>query len=361
MLKKIAVLLSAVLIIAAALSGCGNRSGAGSSTKEDTFRVAMVTGIGGVDDKSFNQSSWEGMKKFAEDNDLKTGSDVKYLESSQPSDFSPNLHELINQKYNLIIAIGFQMQSDIQKIAQQSPDAHFALVDSVAVDKNNKPLKNVANLTFKEQQGSFLVGVVAGLTTKTNKVGFIGGVDSALIKKFENGFKAGVKAANPDAEIYAQYAGAFDAPDKGRAIAQTLYTKGADIIYASAGDTGNGVFTEAKSLKKDGKNVWVIGVDRDQHEEGLPENVTLTSMVKRVDQAIYDASSKSKKGNFPGGQILEYGLKEKGVGIAPTTENVKPEILDQVKDYQQKIIDGDITVPSTDKEYADYLSSLPKK
>jgi Uncharacterized ABC-type transport system, periplasmic component/surface lipoprotein len=320
----------------------------------------MVTGIGGVDDKSFNQSSWEGLERFAKDNHLKTGSDVKYLESTQPSDFAPNLNQLVVQKYNLIVAIGFQMQLDLQKIAQQHSDQNFALIDSVAVDKNNKPLKNVASLTFKEQQGSFLVGVVAGLTTKTNKVGFIGGVNSALIKKFESGFKAGVKTVNPKAQIYTQYAGSFVSPDKGRNIAATLYSKGADIIYASAGDTGNGVFTEAKSRAKSGKKVWVIGVDRDQYDQGLPQNVTLTSMVKRVDQAIYDASAKAKSGKFPGGKVLEYGLAEKGVGIAPTTKNVKPSVLATVKQYQKKIIDGSVVVPTTDKEYQTYVSSLSK-
>ncbi|GGL56993.1 BMP family ABC transporter substrate-binding protein [Sporolactobacillus putidus] len=357
--KKMAVLVSCVVILAGILSGCGNNGSAGSS-KASTYKVAMVTGVGGVNDKSFNQSSWEGLTKFAKDNELKTGSDVKYLESQQPTDFAPNLNSLIQQKYNLIVAIGFQMQTDLQNIAQQHQDQHFALIDSVAVDKNNKPLKNVANLTFKEQQGSFLVGVVAGLTTKTNKVGFVGGINSDLIKKFESGFKAGVKTVNPNAQIFVQYAGDFNAPDKGQNIAATLYGKGADIIYAAAGNTGNGVFTEAKSRAKSGQKVWVIGVDKDQYDEGLPENVTLTSMVKRVDQAIYDASAKAKAGKFPGGQVLQYGLKENGVGIAPTIKNVSASVLDQVKKYQQKIIDGSIVVPTTDKEYSTYLASLSK-
>lgn len=361
MFKKMAVLTSCMLIFAIILSGCGNSGSTSGSSKTDSFKVAMVTGIGGVDDKSFNQSSWEGLTKFAKDNNLKTGSDVKYLESQQPSDFAPNLNQLVLQKYNVIFAIGFQMQSDLQKVAEQHPDSHFSLIDSVAVDNNNKPLKNVASLTFKEQQGSFLVGVVAGLTTKTNKVGFVGGINSALIKKFESGFKAGVKAVNPNAQIFAQYAGDFNAPDKGQNIAATLYAKGADIIYAAAGNTGNGVFTEAKSRTKNGKKVWVIGVDRDQYDQGLPENVTLTSMVKRVDQAIYDATSKAKAGKFPGGKVIEYGLAEKGVGIAPTTKNVSPSVLDQVNNYQQEIINGSIVVPTTDKEYEKYLSSLPKK
>ncbi|WP_174845435.1 BMP family lipoprotein [Sporolactobacillus shoreae] len=360
MLKKAAVLMACVMALALVLSGCGSSAGKSGDSQKAPFKVAMVTGIGGVSDKSFNQSSWEGLSKFAKDNKLKTGSDVKYLESQQPSDFAPNLNQLVMQKYNLIVAIGFQMQSDLQTIAPQHPDSHFAIVDSVAVDKNNKPLKNVTNLTFKEQQGSFLVGVVAGLTTKTNKVGFIGGVNTALIKKFESGFKAGVKTVNPKAQIYTQYAGAFNAPDKGQNIASTFYSKGADIIYAAAGDTGNGVFTEARSRTKSGKKVWVIGVDRDQYDQGLPENVTLTSMVKRVDQAIYDAATKAKAGKYQGGKVIEYGLAENGVGIAPTTKNVKPAVLDQVKKYQQDIIKGSIVVPTTDKEYAAYVASLSK-
>ncbi|RYL94320.1 BMP family ABC transporter substrate-binding protein [Sporolactobacillus sp. THM7-4] len=358
--KRIAVLAACIVVLATILAGCGNNGSSAGSTKKSSFKAGMVTDTGGVDDKSFNQSSWEGLKKFGKDNGLAVGSGVKYLQSKQPTDYAPNLNQLVQQKYNIIFGIGFLMQSDLQKVAEQHPDAHFGLIDSVAVDKNNKPLKNVASLTFKEQQGSFLVGVVAGMTTKTNKVGFIGGINSELIKKFENGFKAGVKSVNPKAQIFAQYAGDFNAPDKGQSIASTIYGKGADIIYASAGNTGNGVFTEAKTRTRSGKKVWVIGVDKDQYSEGLPENVTLTSMVKRVDQAIYDTTAKAKKGKFPGGQVIEYGLAEKGVGIAPTTKNVKPSVLAQVKKYQDKIIKGDIVVPTTDNEYKTYLSSLAK-
>ncbi|WP_010631825.1 BMP family lipoprotein [Sporolactobacillus vineae] len=357
--KRIAILVACFVVLATVLAGCGSGSKSGaSSTAGTSFKAGMVTDTGGVDDKSFNQSSWEGLKNFGKDNNLKVGTGVKYLQSTQASDYSPNLNQLIHQNFNVVFGIGFLMQNDVQKVAEQNPKAHLGIIDAVAVDKNNKPLKNVASLTFKEQQGSFLVGVVAGLTTKTNKVGFIGGINSALIKKFENGFKAGVKTVNPKAQVYVQYAGAFNAPDKGQSIASTMYTKGADIIYASAGDTGNGVFTEAKNRKKNGKKVWVIGVDKDQYAQGLPQNVTLTSMVKRVDKAIYDVTSKTKQGKFPGGQVLAYGLKENGVGLAPTTKNVSKKVLDSANQYKQKIIDGSIVVPTTDKEYAAYAAKL---
>lgn len=359
--KKIAALAAGAIILGSVLAGCGNNeSGSGDNSKSESFKAAMVTDTGGVDDKSFNQSAWEGLQKFGKDNGLKENSGIKYLQSTKQADYAPNLNQLVQQNYNIIFGIGYLMQEDIQKVAKQHPDAHFGLVDSVAVDENQKPLKNVASLTFKEHQGSFLVGVVAGLTTKTNKVGFVGGVNGALIKKFENGFKAGVKSVNPDAEIAVQYAEAFDAPDKGQSIASTMYEQGADIIYHSAGGTGNGVFTEAKNRAKNGEKVWVIGVDRDQHDEGMPENVTLTSMVKRVDLAIEDAATKAKDGDFPGGQVIEYGLAEDGVGLAPTTDNLEQSVIDEANSYKEKIINGDIVVPTTDSEYKTFLSTLEK-
>lgn len=348
------------------ISGCGGgeagnekntENGEQAQEEDQDFTVAMVTDTGGVDDKSFNQSAWEGFQKFGKEFGLKEGEGYKYLQSNAASDYLPNLNTLVREGYDLVFGIGYKLGSDVKKIAQQKKDAQLAIVDSVVTDEDGNLIKNVANITFKEHQGSFLVGLVAGLQTKTNKVGFVGGATSALIKKFENGFKAGVKTVNPDAEIMVQYAEDFGAPEKGQAIASTMYGSGADIIYHAAGGTGNGVFTEAKNRKKQGEDVWVIGVDRDQHEEGMPENVTLTSMVKRVDTAVYKVSQMTMEGNFPGGQVVEFGLEDKGVGIAPTKENVSDEALQAVEEYKQKIIDGEIKVPSNDEEYKQYLSS----
>lgn len=361
-MKKIFMPIIAMLILSVFLVGCGTSSskpnasgGSGSSNKtKTTFKVAEVTDTGGVNDKSFNQSAWEGLQRFGKDMNLTQGTDYKYLQSTSSQDYQPNLTNLVHQNFNLVFGIGFLMQEAVTNVAKQNPNAHLAIVDSVI----NQP--NVASLTFKEEQGSFLVGVVAGLTTKTNKIGFVGGVQSALIKKFEDGFKAGVASVNPKATVMSQYAGSFSAADKGQAIAASFYGQGADIIYAAAGQTGNGVFTEAKTRKKNGENVWVIGVDRDQYDEGLPENVTLTSMVKRVDNAVYKVSQMTMKGNFPGGKTLQFGLSDNGVGIAPTTKNIQPDVLKQVKAYQDKIVKGDIKVPATDAELKTYMAGLTK-
>jgi basic membrane protein A len=345
-----------VLAAGTLLSACGGGEEAGSGDegkKEDTFTVSMVTDTGGVDDKSFNQSAWEGLKKFGKENDLKEKDGYTYLQSNAQSDYRPNLNNLVRQGYDLVFGIGFLMQEDIKAVAEQQKDAQFALVDSV-VD-----LDNVASITFKEHQGSFLVGLVAGLQTKSNKIGFVGGVESELIKKFENGFKAGVLTANPDAEVFVQYAGDFNDAAKGSTIAATLYGKGADIIYHAAGGTGAGVFTEAINRKKNGEDVWVIGVDRDQFAEGIYDeeankSVTLTSMVKRVDTAVYEVSKQTMEGNFPGGEVVEFGLEEDGVGIAPTKDNVSEEALKMVEEYKEKIVAGEVEVPKTDEEFASF-------
>lgn len=357
MKKKLIMPFILLLAMSVFLAGCGTSSNknatSGGGTKSSNFKVGEVTDTGGVNDRSFNQSAWEGLQRFGKDMKLPTAN-YKYLQSTTSQDYETNLNALVHQNYNVVFGIGFLMQDAVTTVAQQNKNAHLAIVDSVV----NEP--NVASLTFKEEQGSFLVGVIAGLMTKTNKVGFVGGVQSALMSHFEDGFKAGVATVNPKAQVMSQYAGSFAAADKGQAIATSFYGQGADIIYAAAGQTGNGVFTEAQTLKKNGQKVWVIGVDRDQYQQGLPENVTLTSMVKRVDNAVYQVSQMAMKGNFPGGKTLQFGLKDNGVGIAPTTKNIPANVLTQVKTYQTKIINGDIKVPNNDKDLQTYLASLKK-
>lgn len=348
-MKRNLSLIFAVLMVAVlTLSACGQGDQQGSDAE---FSVKMVTDVGGIDDKSFNQSAWEGLSQFGED----TGSDVGYLQSSDAADYQPNLNRLVREGNDLVLAIGFLMGDDVKAVATQQEDAQLGIVDMVVEDDAGNLLQNVAHITFKEHEGSFLVGVVAGLQTQTNKVGFLGGVDGFLIKKFESGFKAGVKAVNPDAEIIVQYAESFNDAARGQQISASIYAQGADIIYHAAGGTGNGLFTEAKERKRAGEDVWAIGVDRDQHEEGLPENVTLTSMVKRVDQAVYQVAQRTKDGNFPGGEIVEFGLQEEGVGIAPTTENLSEAILSRVEEFKTKILNGEINVPMTTEEYEQFI------
>ncbi|MBM7650065.1 basic membrane protein A [Bacillus ectoiniformans] len=353
--RKFGFAMSAILAAGTILGACGGggeeekgQEGNGSE-KDDKFTVAMVTDVGGVDDKSFNQSAWEGLQEFGKENDLEKGTDgYNYIQSKSDADYKTNLNTAVRNKFDLIYGIGYKLQPAIEEVAKQRKDSQFAIVDSVVEGADN-----VASITFKEHEGSFLVGVAAGLSTKSNKIGFIGGTDSDLINKFAAGFEAGVKAVNPEASVKIEYAGAFDKADKGQQMASAMYSSGIDTIYHAAGATGNGVFTEAKNLKQKNpdKDVWVIGVDRDQAEEGKvtvdgkEQNVTLTSMVKRVDIAVKDLADQAKDGKFPGGEVTEYGLDDNAISIAPTQDNLSDEVKKAVEEWTEKIKNGEVEVP----------------
>lgn len=247
--RKLGLALSVVLAAGTLLGACGNKEedtkGKSGDGEKDNFKVAMVTDIGGIDDKSFNQSSWEGLQAFGKENGLKEGPDgFTYLQSKSDADYTTNLQKLARQDFNLVFGIGYALAESLTEVADSKKDTNFAIVDSV-VEKDN-----VASVNFKEDQGSFLVGVIAGLSTKSNKIGFVGGVDGELINKFEAGFIAGVKTVNKTADVNVQYAASFGDAAKGQAIANSMYGSGIDIIYHAAGGTGNGVFSAAKELKK---------------------------------------------------------------------------------------------------------------
>lgn len=366
------MILALLLSIGFVLAACGSSDeGTGGDSEEDSaeggeetegeagddFSAAMVTDVGGVDDKSFNQSSWEGLQAFGEENGLEEGEGFDYAQSDSEGDYNTNISRLVRQDYNLIFGIGYLLQPALEKVAAQNPDTNFGLVDSVAEGDN------IVSITFKEHEGSFLAGVAAALKTEADTVGFVGGEDGDLINKFEAGYVAGVKSVDPDMEVDVQYAESFAAADKGKLIASNMYNSGIEVIYHAAGATGNGVFAQAKDLKQGNpdENVWVIGVDRDQYEEGQigDDNVTLTSMVKRVDVAVNEVSTLAMEGNFPAGEVMEYGLDDDAISIAKTNEEaMTEEIVTAVDEWKEKISNGDVAVPSTHEELEEYESSL---
>lgn len=297
------------------------------------LKVGMVTDVGGVNDNSFNQSAWEGLQEF----DKYTGSKSSYLQSTGDADYEPNLNEFVKQGYDLTWGIGFVIADAIKKVADENPNAKLAIID------NEVDAPNVASVLFKEHEGSFLVGVVAGLMTKTDRIGFVGGMKIPVIERFEAGFVAGIKAVNPDAKIDIVYTGKFDAPAEGKNTAATMYDNKADIIFHAAGATGDGVFNEGIERKKKDPNVWVIGVDKDQALT-FGHEITLTSMMKYVDQAVQKVSVDLGNDQFKAG-IVELGLKDNGVGLPPNNPNVPQDVLDKVKEFEQKIIAGEIVVP----------------
>ena len=347
--RKFGLALSMVLAASTLLGACGtdkakDKEGSTNGSKEDTFSIAMVTDTGGVDDKSFNQSAWAGIKEYGKENNLeKKDGGFDYLQSKEPADYAPNLNKLVQRDFDLIFGIGFLMKDAIEEIATQRTDNQFALVDEVS------DLPNVASLMFKEQEGAFLAGVAAARMTKSDKIGFIGGMEIPVIERFEAGFLAGVAAVKPEIKVDVQYTGDFAKAELGKATANRMYTSGVDIIFHAAGGSGNGVFSEAKERKKADPDayVWVIGVDSDQYDEGKvgDDNITLTSMLKRVDIAVKNTADLAAKGQFPGGEVTTFGLADNGIALADSHGAIPQDVLDEVEKFTKQIADGEIEVP----------------
>jgi basic membrane protein A and related proteins len=321
-------------------------SGAAAPPTGDAVDVGIVFDLGGRGDKSFNDGAYLG----AERAEKELGARVRFIEPGEGSDRESGLRLLAAEKMDLVIGIGFIFTDDLTQLAKEYPKTDFAGVDfSVATDAAGhviQPPPNLAALRFREEQGSYLVGALAALVGHSKKVGFVGGMDSPLIQKFEVGYKAGVKAVCPTCQVLSQYAGvtpeAFRNPGKGKEIALSQYQQGANVIFHASGSTGLGVFEAARQTGK-----LAIGVDADQYKEA--PGFVLTSMVKGVDNAVYDAIRRVKEGRFKGG-IYEYGLAEGGVGYVYDANNAKlipDSVRARLEQLKQRIIDGRIVVPST--------------
>lgn len=320
------------------------------------IRVGLVTDIGGIDDKSFNQGTWDGLRQYGRENGAKEGVEVKYLQSTAEADYVPNLSTFGDEKLDLIVAPGFLFVSAMVEVATRYPQQKFLLIDAVAKDAGGKLLPNVVNAVFAEHEGSFLVGVAAALKAKAdgkNVVGFVGGMQFPLIEKFQAGFEQGVHAVFPECKILVDYAGEFGNPGKGQALAAKQYGAGAYIVFHAAGGTGNGVIKEAKERSQRGEPRWAIGVDKDQYADGVyaaGKSAVLTSMMKRVDVAAHDVAVLTRDGKFPGGTLLTFALANKGVGLPAKNPNLPAGILARVAEYEAKIAAGKLSVSEFPKK-----------
>lgn len=327
------------------LTACRDRS---SSSESSEVKPAIVTDKGGVDDKSFNQSAWEGMQKWGKEQKLEKDKGFTYFQSDDESQYTPNLNAAAAKNYNLIYGVGFALQSAVEEEADGNTNINYVLIDGVIEGKDN-----VASVTFADQEASYLAGVAAAKSTKTNHVGFIGGQKSDVIDRFEAGFVAGVKSVNPNIQITVDYAGGFRDSSKGQTLAAAQYAAGADIIFHASGETGNGVFAAAKSeneTRNEADKVWVIGVDRDQSAEGnytskdgKDSNFVLASTLKEVGTAVKDIADKSLDNKFPGGKAVTYALKDGGVDLVET--NLSDDASKAVADAKQSIKDKKVDVP----------------
>jgi basic membrane protein A and related proteins len=327
----------------------------GTAPSGEGATIGLLFDITGRGDRSFNDAAAAGLDQAVEE----FGVIPSESTPTGDADRADRLNLLVGDGNQLVIGVGFLWEGALEAGAIANPDTHFALVDGVAQDPAGTPddpnddtdLPNVANLLFAEHEGSFLVGAAAALTSTTGKIGFVGGVEIDLIKKFEAGYIAGATAVNPDIEILSNYASqppdfsGFNAPNVGLEIATQMYADGADVVYHAAGGTGLGVFQAATEAGAPGE-VWAIGVDSDQWQTADPaqQPYILTSMLKRVDVAVYETIKAEAEGAFePGIQVFD--LSVDGVGYATSGDNLSAETIAALEDFKAQIIAGEIEVP----------------
>lgn len=321
------------------LTSCNNKSVVNDGSKKNTFKVGLVSDTAGINDEAFNSSAWDGMVKV----EKYMSFNIKYLESKQESDYGSNLDKLTDDKLDAIFAVGYRMASAVENIASQNPDQFYVLLDY----KFTNPLPNVLSIEFKDQESSFLAGYVAAYMTQTNKVAMITGGEGEVIDRFRYGFESGVNYGAREIEknitVDVQCINSFQDDAKGKAMANSMYSNGNDIIFTVAGNVGKGVIESAKE-----NNKYAIGVDQDQNYLA-PDNV-LTSAMKLVGGAVYDVCDDIRNGVVSGGNSKSVGLKEGGVDLASTTNRLVPkDVMAKVETVKNKIIDQEI-IPPFDQE-----------
>ena len=340
----------------AAAPGCGSTDSADTSQ----VRVGIVFDAGGKDDRSFNAAAWAGVK-CAESGMQPDGSTscgrrglgimLRDVEPGGPTAIEPAMRAFAENGYDLIVGVGFAQGPIMQMVARDYPDIKFAIIDGVIFeDDGTTPKKNVASLVFKEHEGSYLVGVIAARTTVTGILGFVGGMDIPLNRRFAKGYEEGARFVNPDIRIVENYVGVTDSawnnPGKGKELAMAQIGKGVDVIFAAAGNSGMGVFDAVEQAGADNGRArrFVIGVDSNQN--GVKPGFVLTSMIKRVDTAVYDIVQDVVDGRFAGGFHV-FGLDSDGVGYVIDRFNkdlVTPEAIRDAEEARRRIIAGDIQV-----------------
>jgi basic membrane protein A and related proteins len=362
---KVLVLIGVLSVVAAACGGDDNGGGTGGSGGTATgggaaecnadLKVGVAFDIGGLGDKSFNDSANAGLQQAIADGLVCQDNAIVNEANSTGSDRDQNVQALADAGMNLVIGVGFSFSPGINTIAPDYPDVNFMIVDGFAtcgtacgLTNDAEAIPNVADYTFKEQEGSFLVGAAAVLKCQCETIGFLGGQQgTGLIEKFQAGYEAGAHQIDPNVEILVEYIGdsteAFNDPVKGQQLSTKMYDEGAEIIYHASGASGAGLFNAAVEAQKE-----AIGVDSDQYLTASPEQqpLILTSMIKRVDVAVYNSIEAESNGSFGGSQV--FGMAEDGVDYATSNPTeLTADITEQLDQFKQQIIDGTIVVPDT--------------
>lgn len=335
-----------LLVFAFCFSACGTLTEAkreGCNTK-----VGIVFDIGGKNDRSFNAAAWEGVKRAEKELNIC----LYDIEPGNPTSIEPAMRAFAERNFDLIVGVGFAQGPIMQKVAFDYPNIKFAIVDGVIMEADGKtPKQNVASLVFREHEGSYLVGMIAASKSKTGVIGFLGGMDIPLIHRFNTGYQEGARWVNPNVRIIENYVGvtdhAWNNPGKGKELALNQIEKGADVIFTAAGNSGLGAFDAVEQYGRNDKgeaNRFVIGVDSNQN--GVKPGFVLTSMVKRVDNAVYDVVKEVLENKFVGGFHV-FGLDKDGVAYAVDDNNkilIPADVIKKVEDARTKIGTGEIKV-----------------
>lgn len=336
-MKKIIILLTASIFV---LVGCTSSTEAVSTPCESvdgTYEITLVTDAGGINDKSFNQGSWEGVEAYCTDNETV---DAQYIETAESAQIETNL-KTASEQSEVVIATGYNFSTPVYNVAPLYPDVNYIMIDAEPVDAEGNPVSmpNVMSYYFAEEQAGYLVGYVAGKMTKTNQIGFIGGEAVSTVSRFAYGYIQGAYAANPNIVVSVQYADTFVDQTKGQTMANTMYGNGCDIIFSAAGVTGVGVINAAITQNQEGNVVWAIGVDIDQYSEGIYTNsegvetsAVLTSAVKNVSKASYAGLDAHFSGTWAGGSVTTLTIDDGGVGFPTENPNVDPALITEASD-----------------------------
>ncbi|MBM7568336.1 BMP family ABC transporter substrate-binding protein [Paenibacillus sacheonensis] len=369
MKKSLSLLVICMLVLA--LAACGSKNNGGNNTdtgsnsgtnngannggEKPSFKAGMVTDSGTIDDKSFNQGTWEGLERATKE----LGVASKYLKpaGTTEADYMKEIGNLYDAGYKMIVVPGFKFETAIYASQDKYKDANFVLIDGsphTAEDPTPKVGTNTVSIFFAEHESGFLAGVATAVQLKEGEAGFIGGMEIPPVQKYNWGFQQGVKYANDNLGTKISmkkenvvYQGSFDNSAAGGQLAAQMYDRGVNVIFTAAGGVGVGAINEAKNRAKAGKTAWIIGVDGDQYKDGVYEgdkSVILTSAMKKVNEASFDMVKALQEGKFPGGQTLTFDIKNDGVGIPSENPNLTEDTMTKVNEAITKLKSGDVKV-----------------
>lgn len=345
--------LLATVLVPLACGGGDEEAGAPAETTTGAsggdFKWVMITDQAGLGDQGFNDLAFAGVKRAADE----LGGTQQVIESREQAQYVPNLQQAVSSGATLTVGVGFLIADAMHEVAAANPDARFVLIDAVSADNagtpddftDDVPDENVQSVLFKEHEGAYLGGIIAGMTTKKNRLGFVGGIEAPVVVRFLAGFRAALKSVNPQARVDVAYVGSFGDPAKAKEITTALLEAGADVIFEVGGASGLGSF---EAVKAHGEDVWIMGTDTCK-QRLAPDN-WLTSATKDVSGAVFNAAKQVKEGTFKGG-ILTLGLAEDAVGVCEETFGDLPQdVQDAVEEARNQIKSGEIAVPATLEE-----------